>query len=300
MGTPMTRIPRLPRTLRLALVFVVVWLVSASPASANQPPGPQMFLSEILILPLMMLLTALAGGYAIMRAAGIKGRRWLIALAVLGIFLSGIHEGYSALLMLIFGSYALIRGTKLAVWGVKALRPPAERPAHLSRARSVRLLSGALLIWLTAILLAGMNFAFLNWWPDDFGAERDLKRVVAYELQRGLAHLDALGQPQFEAPLLSEPDKYTPSYASIGNIRLSWRGYASDFKLGPQTQSFQVWIWPRRMPPFPYNYLITLPSFYADQTGQLRVIRVHKSGQRCPPDAPVYYRVRPEDAQPSP
>lgn len=328
MGPSIARRAGALRRIRLLLIIGGVWLAWTTPAWANQPPGPQMALAEILILPLMMLLTALGGGYAVMRAAGIKRRRWLIAVAVVAIFLTGINEGLSAMLMLVFGPCALVRGVILAVWGARALRPPEKRAPHLAHASPARLLTAGLLTCLTAVALVGLNFAFVGWWYPEGGFEEDLKRLVAYELVRAKDHKDVQGQPQYEAPHLLYPiwsastgfsvipqPQYEalhppapvtgPSYLAVGEMGLpSLRDkgagphrFVTEFRLGPGARSFQVWIWPERFPFFPYNYLVTLPSFYGDETGQLRMIRVHKRGQRCPPDAPVYYRVRPEDTK---
>jgi len=289
MGPPMTRAadpalregsPRyVLRGARLLFIVVSMWLAWTSPAWANQPPGPQMLLSEILILPLMMLLTALGGGYAVMRAANIKRRRWLIAVVVVAILLTGINEGLSAMLMLVLGPYVIVRGVRLALWGARARRPPDQHPAYLANASGGRLLTAGLLTCLTAVALVGLNFAFVGWWPGEYYLEQRIKQVVALELVN--ANKQQAGDAVYQLP----------------ELRMAGTVYDQEFKLGPGGKSFQARVWPKRMPFFPYNYLVTLPSFYADQTGQLRMIRVHKPGQRCPPNAPVYYRVHPEDAQ---
>ncbi len=272
------------RWVRRVLIIGGVWLAWTKPAWANQPPGPHMLLSEVLILPLMMLLTVLGGGYALMRAKGVKHTRWAVVAAVVAIFLTGINEGFSAMLMLIFGPYALVRGVRLILWGVGALRPPEKRAVHLAHASPGRLIGAGSLTCLATVALVGMNFAFVGWWPGEGFVEKGLKRMVASTLVEGNERKDASGSSLYQPP-------------EIGILR---RNFHDEFKLAPGGKSFQLWVWPDRMPFFPYNYLVTLPSFYADQTGQIRMIRVHKNGQRCPPDAPVYYRVRPEDAQPSP
>jgi len=307
MASPITCRAGALRRVRLLSIIGCVWLVWTSPAWANQPPSGQMFLAEILILPLMMLLTVLGGGYAIMRAAGAKRRRWLILVAVVAIFLTGIQEGLSALLMLVFGPYALVRGVRLILWGVGAMRPPEKRAAYLALASPTRLVTAGLLTCLMVVALVGLNFAFVGWFPRERYAEEDLKRVVAYELIRGKDHKDVGGQPQYEAPRPYQPEGASDlAFGEMIFTSLRYKeaprglrgSFVGEFKLGPGAKSFQVWVWPEQMPFFPYNYLVTVPSFYADQTGQMRMIRVHKNGERCPPDAPVYYRVRPEDAPP--
>ena len=197
MGSSMTQAVDLPlrnasphyvfRAFRLLLLIGGMWLAWTSPAWANQPPGPQMLLAEVLILPLMMLLTLLGGGYAVMRALGVKRRRWLIALAVLAILLTGIQEGLGALLMLlVFGPWALVRGIRLVVWGVKAMRPPARRAAHLVHASPRRLMAAGLLTCFTAVAMVNLSLAFFNWLPpESYKVEGTFKRLVAYEVASG-------------------------------------------------------------------------------------------------------------------
>lgn len=305
MGSAVSGFPRFVRRLAALAVLLLFW---AAPAWANQPPGPQMFLAEVLILPLMMLFTALGGGYAVMQARGVKRRRYYMVLAMLAILLSGIHEGYGAMLMIVFGIVALGRAGRLIVWGIGALRPPEKRRAHLAQAVPLRLILAGLLTVVTAVGLAGLRFAFLSWWPSESYVEQDLKRLVAYQLAHSKQHKDASGNPQYEglnAGALKRAENFPGEpILAFEELRLPFlhrettgkrRYFATEFRLAPGAKSFQVWVWPQRMTFFPYNYVVTLPSFYADETGQIRMIRVHWAGQKCSPDAPVYYRVRPED-----
>lgn len=283
----------------------VLMLFCAARAWANQPPGPQMVLGEILILPLMMLLTALGGGYAVMRAQGAKRRRFWWVAAVAAIFLSGMQEGLALIVMLMFGVVALSRGSRMILWGIAATRPAETRPAHLAQAVPHRLVSAGAVTALAGMGVGGLAFAFIGWWPGEGYVEHDLKRLVAYQVARGKQHKDTAGNPQYEAFPVARDGSAPPRFVfeELGLIHLRpasatghWY-FATEFRLGPGARSFEVWVWPRRMPIFPYNYLVTLPSFYADETGQIRMLRVHWAGQRCPPNALAYYRSRPEDLQ---
>ena len=48
---------------------------------------------------------------------------------------------------------------------------------------------------------------------------------------------------------------------------------------------------------FPYNYLTAVPSYRADETGQIRMIRAKRKGQVCPTDAPVIMKIEVQDLQ---
>jgi hypothetical protein len=49
---------------------------------------------------------------------------------------------------------------------------------------------------------------------------------------------------------------------------------------------------PNRFPFFPYNYLLSQPSYRADETGQIRMIYVHNENKLCPENAPVVMNVK--------
>ncbi len=281
--------------IRRAAALPLLMLLCAVPAWANNPPSPPMLLVEILVLPLMMLFTAAGGGYAIMRARGSQSWRGYPYLAAVAIVLSGMHEAYGMSLFIIFGTVALGRAAQLGYWGLRSLPAPEKRPPYLARAAPGRLIASSLVTTAVTVFLAGLGFSAIGWRPDAYYAEHSLKRLVAYQLAVGKEHQDANGNPQYE-PASEDPDN--PRLLIFENLRTGG-SFATDFRISfrisPDGRSFQAWVWPTRMPFFPYNYMVTLPSYYADQTGQIRMIRVHHAGQRCPPDAPVYYDSRPED-----
>src|SRR5574338_174546 len=110
---------RKPRAVPI-VVCLLLLTVFALPAYANQPPGPQVVLAEVLILPIMMLLTTLGGGYAILRSRPTTRRGVKPVLAVVIILLSGMHEMYGLLVALVFGALAIVRGFQMIYWGIRA------------------------------------------------------------------------------------------------------------------------------------------------------------------------------------
>ncbi len=52
---------------KILLFLMLGILMGVKPAFANQPPGPMVSLPMILILPVMILLTLIGGGYGIRR-----------------------------------------------------------------------------------------------------------------------------------------------------------------------------------------------------------------------------------------
>lgn len=268
------------------LWITLLWTMQAA---ANQPPGPQMMLGAIAVLPVMMMLTFLGGGYAVMRERklGPRHRGWLALLAVLAVIGSGMHEGYGMMVLFLFGVLVVGRGARLLQWGFdRGARPPQATPARLRGAGIALVLVGA--------FTAGLGVAFVGWWPPDFYVEANLKRMLALQMVQA-QQAQASPEGVRYQPLVLAEGRWTLDEHSFAYLGPLVRTYAMEFRLGPEGRSYQVWAWPRTMPMFPYNFLTSLPSFYSDQTGQLRQIRVHWAGVRCPSDAPVYYRVTPND-----
>jgi hypothetical protein len=63
----------------------------------------------------------------------------------------------------------------------------------------------------------------------------------------------------------------------------------------PDGYHFTVVIPPEDVPFFPYNHMTAVPSYRADETGQIRMIRANRKGQLCPVDAPVIMKIDVQD-----
>lgn len=273
------------------LIFAAL-LLGPLPAAANQPPGAQPTLGLVALLAALPLLTAVAGGYAILRATGSAPSRWRLPAGIAALVFAAMHEGNAFLVTGIVALLAVVRAGQLLRFGIRARRPKKERDSALASARPARLLGGGAALLLVASAIAGNAAAFLGFRPDDDRVEDELARLVARELAWGFRHAGEDGLPRFEAPLpgsgISFPGAQFPALSA---------SYSATFTLGPDARSFQVTAAPARMPFFPYNLLVTLPSFYADETGTLRAIRVHDDLVRCPPEGPAIRKVRPDEIQ---
>ncbi|MGC4117069.1 MAG: hypothetical protein QM765_21410 [Myxococcales bacterium] len=64
------------------------------------------------------------------------------------------------------------------------------------------------------------------------------------------------------------------------------RGYRPALEVAPDKRTFVLDLRPRRFPFFPYNLLVSQPTYRVDETGRIRAERVH-SEKTCSPDAPV-------------
>ncbi len=278
------------RSRLLAVLGAVALIGPATAAEANQPPGPQLLLAEVGLLPLMIVLSLAGGAYAILRALRPTACRWRVlrtASAVLAILLSGASGGIAFLVAAIFGALALQRGVQMVRWGLQA-RPGRERPVHLARASSHRLVpAGAVLLLGTAFLL-GLVVAFVGYWPRPDGPRQQaLREFVAYQLAVAREEQARTGRAQVrripgDRPAGSTCPVRLPASASI--------------EYAPDGSGFTLLMFPgTRFPFFPYNLLTTQPSTRADASEKIRMIAVHDRQTPCPPDAPVVAQVSEEE-----
>jgi len=274
-------------------VFLFV-LFSAAPALANQPPGPQILLSEVLILPVMMLFSLAGGAYALrerIRGARPPRREILLALgAILAILVSAAHEGLGALVALVFGIIALKRGGEMLLWGIGACNKK-KRKAESNGANPLRLISaGALLIFATLFLI-GMTAAFVGYWPgiEQDRRERALMEYMAFEM--ALMRLDdGDGSAAASYPPPSGDGDTIDEFFDVSRDTV-------DVARDENGEGFVVYVLPGGFPFFPYNYLTSQPSYRGDETGEIRMIYVHDSVHLCPADAPVVLKVTEEDIE---
>jgi hypothetical protein len=276
---------------RVALALAAV-LLTAGPAAANQPPGPQLILAEVLILPLMILLSLAGGAYAILHALqpARKTRTVLTAGgALLAILFSATSGGIAVIIAAIFAALALQRGVQMVYWGFRA-RSAEARPAHLARADPRRLLpAGAALIALTLFLL-GMAVSFAAYWPvGEAARQQAFRRFVAHRIAAGRLEQAKTGRVRY-APAGPEASRQTTCPVPLPTgARVE---YASD------GSGFTLLMLPKTaFPFFPYNYLTSQPSYRADGTGQIRMIEVHDRATACPPDGPVVAQVSEADIE---
>jgi hypothetical protein len=272
-------------TPRVVLALAAV-LLTAGPAAANQPPGPQLLAAELLMLPLMIALSLAGGAYAVLHALQPrrKGRTVLTAAAAaLAILFSATTGGIAVIVAGIFAALALQRGVQMVWWGLRA-RSADPRPAHLAQASPRRLLpAGVALILLTTFLL-GMAVAFAAYWP--VGEERRQKafrEFVAHQIAVGRqeqAKTGRVGYPPIEREGPREARCPIPLPAGA-RVEFSPDGTGFTALLPPKSP----------FPFFPYNYLTSQPSFRADGSGEIRMLEVHDRETVCPPEAPVVARV---------
>jgi hypothetical protein len=265
-------------------------------ADANNSPAPQALLGEMLIPIAMMICTAIGGGYAIMRRKKrrrLRGVRFVAGFAM--VVVSLFFSESAIVLTSVFVILAVARGVQMIAWGVKAARPIEQRKPELERASARRLLpAGALLLALTTILVSWIS-AMSGWYfytMADSEIQGELKKLLVHQFQYADEQRRQHGVARFEPPIL---DGF-PGGITFENVDFNFPPVglrykcAANFFLGPGGRTFKVLVVPQQFPLFPWRYVVTRPSFYADQTGKIRAIQVH-APRPCPPDAPVVEQV---------
>ncbi|MFC1814150.1 hypothetical protein ACFL03_15810 [Thermodesulfobacteriota bacterium] len=272
-------------------MFVVV-----NSAMANQPPGPHLLLSEILILPIMALFSIIGGAYAVMKLREKKpGGLKTFLVALLAILCSGINEGLGVIVAIIFGIYAIQRGLQMLYWGIRSF-PKFKKPEYLVEANPRRLIPSGVLLIFISILLSGMAVAFVGYWPLLGSGLKDreegLKEFVAYQLAYAQLQKAESGQLSFDKITPEDPlfhKFFNSSRREKANIRLE---YDKDGK------QFMIYALPAtRFPFFPYNHLTSQPSYLGDETGKIRMMYVNSKDAICPADAPVVMSVGKKEIQ---
>jgi hypothetical protein len=237
----------------ISYVFAGIFL-STGTAMANNPPSGQTFLSMISILPFMIIFSMIGGAYEVLKR--LETNKPLKVLRNIGIVLailfSMAHEGFAALVTIIFGIIAIVRSFQMLGWGLGALTR-GEKPAHLSAARPGRLIACSVFLIVVTVFLAGLSFVFQSTLHSE------------YKYQR------------MEAAL-----KEFVYFKAYPNTRVEY---------SPDGNHFTVVMPPDFLPIFPYNYITAVPSYRADETGQIRMIRAKKKGQLCPVDAPAIMKI---------
>ncbi len=202
---------------------------------------------------------------------------------MLAILLSGAHKSFASLLILVYASLVVARGMLM----LRGSRGRSGDPSPW------RLRVAGVLCLLVSVVAVGAPVSYLGWWPGDRYALYALNEIVARQLARGQASADAEG-PRYE-PLELDGDQVRFDQRSLGLPST----YGIDSAVTDEGRGFEVWAWPRTFRPLPpYSWFTTVPSFYADETGQIRAIRVHEAGVRCPPDGPVVGHQGASDAPP--
>jgi hypothetical protein len=290
-------------TMKKACIFfaaIMVVLVNVQPAMANLGPDPHVPMALALMVLGIALLSLLGGAYAIIDRKGIKKRPVIKGIvAVFGVGAPiGIDAGIGLIMAVIFSIYALFRAVQMLIWSVQARSFHKDR-AHIAGASPLRLAAAGVSLIILTVFLMGMvvTFAGYGTWFDrprmqEIKAEEEIRLFTYYQIAYARSQAEKTGQMIYgplPAEIVNEIVKGTGFVKPSPHIRIEY---------SPDRKHFTAFRLPDKpFPFFPYNYLTTQPSYRADETGEIRMIRVHRKDQLCPEDAPVVMRIENRDIE---
>ena len=248
---------------RIILLAMTGVLLTASIALANNPPSGQTLLSMISILLLTIIFSMLSGAYTVLKQLAPRGlsRGFLISGIVVATIFSMALEGFAVIFAVIFGIYAIIRSFMMLGWGLTALKR-GEKPAHLTETRPWRMISCSVGLMIITVFLVGLSIVFTGSLVREYkyrNIEEALKNFVSYQMAYACEQKAQTGRSCFDE---AARDVYFKAYP---HARVEY---------SPDNKKFTVIVPPVFVPVFPYNYMTAMPSYRADETGRIRMIRV--------------------------
>ncbi len=259
--------------MRVLLLLALLMFACAPSAMANIPPAPQAFAGLISLQLSIVLFSLVGGAYSILhrqKPSKIFGWIWRILVSVLMIMIFSVPE-VSFIIALVYGYVAIKRSINMISWSRNC--KTGLLPA-LQGANSVRLIFSGVGLLLSASLSLSLIFVFYQPWSGRYNDDQSLLRLLKKKLSFGMEHKHANGQSFYNR----DEDAYfnSPRFKFI---------------YGKDDETFTILVLPDKLPAWPYNLLVSMPSLRADQTGQIRLILVHNNFEECPPDAPVVHIV---------
>ena len=269
---------------RIVLMAISGVLLSTGTALANNPPSGQTFLAMISILPLIIIFSMLGGAYTVLEQLVPNGfsKGFFISGIAVALIFSMMHEGFALIAAVLFGIYAIVRSFMMLGWGLTALTR-GEKPVHLTGARPWRLISCSMGLMIITVFLVGLSIVFTGSLVREYkyrNLEEALQNFVSYQIAYAREHKAQTGRSGFDK---AARDVYLKAYP---HARVEY---------SPDDQKFTVVVPPEDVPVFPYNYMTAIPSYRADETGRIRMIRVRSKNHLCPADAPVIMQVEAQD-----
>lgn len=261
--------------------------------SANQPPAPQSLIGEMLIIPVTILMILIGGGFAVYHA---KRNKKVSKIKIIGVWFftllfSMMHEGLLFITTIILAIFSFVWSGRMILWGVNSADPrKVEKTPYLKNANTTRLIIGGGLIIPAIVLLLIASWAFIGWYAsvNQSLVEAKIEKYLRLQLEQGAQTQKETGTLFFQQPEIETRDVIKLNGESF---HFGWGDWAVEYVHGEDGGTFQLFVWAERFPIPPFNFFTWTTSYYADQTGKIRGIRVN-SPQRCPADAPILMEVK--------
>ncbi len=141
---------------KASVLAAVSMLLVARPAFANSMPGPAAVNGVALMFIAIFALTAIGGGYAVLKVKYSGKRRlgWKIAGAFFVSVLSGTSLGAMFWILAILTGLGIARGISLIAWGAHA-RFAKKKPEYVAAANPWRLMASGCVLILVILAIPG-------------------------------------------------------------------------------------------------------------------------------------------------
>lgn len=288
----------LKQTCKLFTLSGLLVFASASPALANNPPGPMLMLAEV-ASALLLVGCSLIGGYYSVSPRPDKSSSSAtcckIALVITVFLLSGTHEGWPLIITLVISGIAVVRSLKMFFLGIQQLRQ--AQSDSLQHAVTWRLFFAGTVLLASAIFFFGMAVAFQSSFVgtgSNYAEERRterFKKFVTYQMAYAQLAEQETGRTRFHRPSKHEPYLWRFKYEFSEEQSFRLQVTFDDDK-----GKFSAFL-PAMLPFFPYNYLTSAPAYRGNEAGEIRMIRMQDTLQEFPPDAPVVMRISAEEIE---
>lgn len=280
------------RRLRLAVLpLVALFVALPAVAEANELTSPESWFALAVLMIVMMAVTALSGGYVLLREVKKEKRSYLasIIFGIIALFISGFGQTFLGLAFIAVALLALVRALYLVRYANMA-RPEAEN-VHLAQANAARLRAAGLILLIFVVLafytLAATTHS-MTYFMHELRAQGDLEEFLAFQFDQADKSRRETGEARFvpqEGNRDSQGLKFGEQHM-FADFVFDEKEWEVVFAVNDDLTAFTVQVTPKEFLGFPFNYIDTRPAFYADQTGVLRKINVSEY-RLCPPDAPA-------------
>ncbi len=229
----------------LSAFFIV--FATATPAFANNAPGPLAIVSLLSLVILIVALTFAGGGYGVYKRLREIKYASKLKRTVMNIleFIAGIVLFFAGIFTSVFGvagfsGYAIARGIKMLKWAREAGKD-GEKPAHLEGANPKRLRTAGIILIVLTLLVFGYSMLHFD---EVIGVSPYVKKghatVLNDEVKKAYsaAILYLKKNPKAEIVTCDDMERmgYTPSYRGSVNCFSNMTSSSGEVRMtGPQS-----------------------------------------------------------------
>jgi len=269
----------------------LILMAFAVEARAEMPAARQQVLLILLLPVLIVVLSWVAGYYAIRsarrRLRGKPPKSWSskigeAVIIVLVTLISLSMQGLASALIMIFLVWALIRIGEMIFYGIRCRRKERAPEENLTVSSNKLFTCGGCIL-LVVLFFTGFVVSMLKM-KSQSAQFREKKRFVEF-VRTELAWERLRKEDSLLAPISKNDDlKKDPILGGVADLVWKKKLLIEQDEGGLDSVFYLL---PERVPMFPYNFMIKQPSYRADSKGTVRMAFVADALEKCPPGAEI-------------